>query len=102
MPVAALTAPKMLYPYRGDIKHKLEFWSCATGTCKWTYLVSSNVPEGWLSTLWGVGGGTWSYKGSTFYADGDGYHLSWFDAEDSDVGYVISGLGGCNVCPNIA
>jgi hypothetical protein len=93
---------QMVYPYRGDIQHKLEFWSCATGTCKWTYLVSSSVPEGWLSTVWGEGGGSWSYKGSTSYADGDGYHLSWFDAEDSDVGCVIPGLGGCNVCPKIA
>jgi hypothetical protein len=93
---------QMVYAYRGDIRHKLEYWSCATGVCKWTYLVSSSVPEGWMSTIWGEGGGTWSYKGSTSFAEGDGYHLSWFDAEDSDVGCILAGLGGCHVCPSIA
>lgn len=89
-----------VYPYRGRINHKLEYWSCSRYGCSWKLLISAAVDQSVQSAIWGEGGGSWSYRGSVYNADGDGYHLSWYDAADSGLACKVGDLG-CYVCPNV-
>jgi hypothetical protein len=54
-----------------------------------------------MSTIWGQSSASWSYLGSTLNALDEGYHLSGYDQEDTDIGCSIAGQGGCYVCPHI-
>jgi hypothetical protein len=71
-----------VYPYRGVISHEIAVWKCTWFglKCKWVRVRAVDVKEGTISTMWvSSRRGTQRFKGSVFNAEGDGYHLSWYD-----------------------